>query len=73
MQVRDAIGDVVFRVSESVKKILAHPAFKDIMQAGALSIADGGSQEPYSDDVFKQVFKDSAGADRVYRCAMHFM
>ena len=73
-QVRDAISDVVFRASANVNKILAHPVFKDIRQASALSISEGGSQEPYCDDIFKQIFtEDNAGADRTYCCALNFM
>jgi len=73
-QVPNPVGDVVFTVSETVQKILAHPVFKDIMHASALSISEGGSQEPYNDDVFKQIFTDkSSGADRVYCCALNFM
>ena len=51
-QVPNPVGDVVFTVSETVQKILAHPVFKDIMHANALSISEGGSQEPCNDDVF---------------------
>ena len=67
------IGDAVFRVSENVAKIIAHPVFKGIMTADALSLSDGGGQEPYSDDNFKKVFAKGAQDKASYACGMNFM
>jgi len=73
-EVLDTVGDAFFRVSENVKKILAHPAFKGIMHENALSIEQGAGQDPYCDASFQKIFANGAKeGNTVYACGMNFM
>ena len=72
----DTVTNVMIRAAENVEAIKGHKAFKDIMKAEPLSIADGGRCEPYSDDTFKVAFSKGGDVEsfmKYYTCGFNFM